>query len=277
MEAVIQYVFRSFFDALGQLMDVFGWTFLLAGALWLTSQGLRGIGAKWLGMGYFWLVAPGVACHETGHALGCLLTGAKVLKFVPFRPSRDGTLGWVEHTTSPTWWGRAREFVIATGPVWFGGLAMLGLMWLLTGEGPSETFGTAAGGADYFASVRDGALAMAGRAFSPQAWHGPLGWLGILLVYLLVCVASEVTLSGSDFQGMVVGLVAIVWGVLVANFVPVADALLAGAVEWLRGPLYYLHSMLAFALAVSAGLFGVALLADWALSAALRGKERGGD
>ncbi|MBP5786955.1 MAG: hypothetical protein J6Y19_03975, partial [Kiritimatiellae bacterium] len=75
---------------------LFGGVFVLAVALWFVSQRLRGYGSGWLGRTYYGLVAPGVACHETGHALGCLLTGTKIYEFVPFRPEGN-TLGYVSH------------------------------------------------------------------------------------------------------------------------------------------------------------------------------------
>jgi len=51
--------------------------------------------------GFYLLVAPGVALHETAHYLACLLTGTRVGRFVPFSPSlsQDGRLrlGYVKH------------------------------------------------------------------------------------------------------------------------------------------------------------------------------------
>jgi hypothetical protein len=47
------------------------------------------------------LILPGVALHETAHYLACLLTGTKVLRFVPFWPHRRASgrlfLGYVQH------------------------------------------------------------------------------------------------------------------------------------------------------------------------------------
>lgn len=83
--------------ASAQLLVVFGVVFALAVLIWFVSQGIRGCAVGRLCMAYYWIVAPGVACHETGHALGCVLTGTRITKFVPFRPSSDGTLGYVEH------------------------------------------------------------------------------------------------------------------------------------------------------------------------------------
>lgn len=167
----LHYAVRSVEDALGQLWTLFGWTFLLSWAMWHTSQGMRKLGSKWLGMGYFYLVAPGVACHETGHLLGCWLTRSKVTEYVPFRPQPDGNLGWVNHLVSNTMLGKASLFVTGTGPIWFGGAVALVLSWMLTGTGAREMFGEvpgAGGGAmEYMLAVKTGALALAERVFSP--------------------------------------------------------------------------------------------------------------
>lgn len=274
MGVVMHYAVRSLLDAMGQLMGLFGWTFLLAGAAWFVNQGFRALGTKWLGDAYHYLVAPGVACHETGHLLGCVLTGGKVLEYVPFRPMPDGELGRMKPAVANTVWGQASLFAIATGPVWFGGLVSLVLTWLLTGTSAGATFGEApaAGGAEYAAAVGTGALALAERVFSPGTWAG--GAWGMLWAYLLVCVTTETTLSPSDREAMKAGLAAVALLVVAGNFIPVVDTGLKAGMAWLEGPLFYLHSMLAFGLATSIGLFAMAWVADFALETAGAGKRK---
>lgn len=50
---------------------------------------------------FFLLILPGVTLHETAHYLACILTGTKVLRFVPFWPQRRASgrllLGYVQH------------------------------------------------------------------------------------------------------------------------------------------------------------------------------------
>jgi len=50
---------------------------------------------------FYLLVLPGVILHESAHHLACLLTGTKVLRFVPFLPQRSASgrviLGYVRH------------------------------------------------------------------------------------------------------------------------------------------------------------------------------------
>ncbi len=53
--------------------------------------GLLGFRSGRAGLGrvaFYLLVLPGVALHEGAHYLACLLTGTRVLRFVPFWPRR---------------------------------------------------------------------------------------------------------------------------------------------------------------------------------------------
>lgn len=249
---MFSYLQNSLAAGLEQLFQLFGLTFVLAWALYHVSMEMRKLGSTRLGLGYFFVVAPGVACHETGHALGCLLTGKRIIEFVPFRPQAedDGvTLGYVKHETSPSILGRAGEFVVATGPVWFGGIVSLLLVRLLVGPAPFESLSGAESAPTallpYLGSVAAAASSLASRALAVWHWHGPLD---AILIYLLVCVASEITLSGPDMQGMWVGLVAICTLVVVGNFIPFFDAILEAGMIWIRPWLFLLHATLAFAL-----------------------------
>lgn len=242
----------SLVAALEQLFTLFGLTFALSWTSYHVSMGLRELGSERLGLGYFFVVAPGVVCHETGHALGCLLTGKRIVEFVPFGPraERGGvTLGYVRHEASPSILGRAGEFFVATGPVWFGGIVTLVIVRLLVGTSPFESLSGMKSAPSallpYLVSVASTASSLALRAFAVWHWHGPLD---AVLIYLLVCVASEITLSGPDMQGMWVGLVAICTLVVVGNFIPFFDAMLEAGTARLRPWLFLLHVTLAFAL-----------------------------
>lgn len=50
--------------------------------------------------GWYFLVGPGVALHESSHALGCLITGAEIVEFKPISVERMGDeyrLGYVKY------------------------------------------------------------------------------------------------------------------------------------------------------------------------------------
>lgn len=69
----------------------------MAGLLGFRSSG-AGLPSR---VAFYLLVLPGVILHETAHYLACLLTGTKVLRFVPFSPQRSASgrlmLGYVRH------------------------------------------------------------------------------------------------------------------------------------------------------------------------------------
>ena len=271
---MLSYLQTSLTTAIGQLFELFGLTFVLAWALYHISMEMRHLGAKRLGLGYFYVVAPGVACHETGHALGCLLTGKRIVEFVPFRPqAEDGgvSLGYVKHETSPSILGRAGEFVVATGPVWFGGIVALALVRLLVGPAPFESLSGASAAPTtlipYLGSVAAAASSLASRAVAVWHWHG---FLDAVLIYLLVCVASEITLSGPDMQGMWIGLAAICSLVVVGNFVPFFDAMLESGMTRLRPWLFLLHATLAFALLLDVCFYALYRLLDAAIPSKTR-------
>jgi hypothetical protein len=58
-----------------------------------------GAGLSWVA--FYLLVLPGVTLHEAAHYLACLLTGTRILRFVPFWPQRSASgrllLGYVRH------------------------------------------------------------------------------------------------------------------------------------------------------------------------------------
>lgn len=69
--------------------------------------------------------------------LGCLLTGTKIVEFVPFDPSSDGTLGYVSHELPDGggFLGNVAQFIISSGPVWFGSTVILALSCFVGGVG----------------------------------------------------------------------------------------------------------------------------------------------
>ena len=244
------------------LLELFGGVFALATALWFASQRLRGDGYGRFGRGYVLFVAPGVVCHETGHALGCLLTGRRIVEFVPFRPSGN-ELGHVTHEGSGTFFGRTAEFVIGTGPVWFGTLVILLLARLLGGREllsdldflaplPGESVGVRC------VCVAKGALWMLRTLLSPERWGSVLF---PVCFYLIFCIASEITLSPPDLGAAWRGFVSLAAVLFLLNLVPAVSGWLLQAADSLRPALFLVHVLLLFALVfdglllAAAGLF----------------------
>ena len=94
-----------------QLFQLFAVPFALAvGLQWVGSR-IRRKGCGRFGGAYWYFVAPGVVCHETGHAVGCLLTGCKIREFVPFTKDGGTKLGYVVHEMKRGVFGDIASFV----------------------------------------------------------------------------------------------------------------------------------------------------------------------
>ena len=71
------------------------------GSYAMSRMAVWGLGGGIGRVAFYALVLPGVALHESAHYLGCLLTGTRVGRFVPFSPESSGDgrirLGYVSH------------------------------------------------------------------------------------------------------------------------------------------------------------------------------------
>lgn len=264
MESVIQYITTAVACTGAQLLVVFGVVFALAVILWFVSQGIRGTVSSRIGMIYYYLVAPGVVCHESGHALGCILTGTKIAEFVPFRPSSDGTLGYVSHELPDggSFLGNVAQFVISTGPVWFGSAMILGLSCLVGGAGllpDMQSYfpdGTPPVTWKYVSNVFLAAFQMLRNAACVWNWRSP--WIALYL-YAVFCIASEITLSGPDLKGMWKGCAAIIVVLFGVNLLPCIGGWLNAGIVWAKPYLFLSQVVLAFVLLLDVLFFTVAL------------------
>ena len=265
MDNVLHYIMTSVARTGAQLLVVVGVVFALAVILWFVSQGIRGAVSSRIGIIYYYLVAPGVACHETGHALGCLVTGTKITEFVPFKPSSDGTLGYVSHELPDggSFLGNVAQFVISTGPVWFGSVVILGLSYLVGGAGilpDVQTYfpeGTPPATYEYVSNVFLAAWKMLRNAVCVWNWRSP--WIALYL-YAVFCIASEITLSGPDLKGMWKGCAAIVVVLLGINLLPYVGEWLNVGIVWCKPYLFLIQVVLAFVLLMDMAFFGVVFL-----------------
>lgn len=268
----MDYLISAIERAVFEIVILFGGVFALATMLWFASQRLRGDGYSRFGRAYVYFVAPGVVCHETGHAFGCLLTGTRIVEFVPFRLSGN-ELGHVTHECQKTFLGRIADFVIGTGPVWFGCLMIFLLAQLLGGRGlleGLESLSPLPGGSilGYCISVLNGAAWMLKSVFSPSNWGSILS---LLCFYLIFCIASEITLSPPDLQSTWRGFASLVALISLLNLIPVVSAWFCLLVNSMMPSLYVLHSLLLFVF-----LFDlILLLAVWVIRRACQtGRSR---
>ena len=239
----------------------------LAWMLQRISEGIRTIGVYKCALGYrcgraYWyFVAIGVACHETGHAVGAWITGNRVLEFVPFALNREdaphpGAIGWIQHTISRGVWGQISGAIICTGPIWFGSLIILLLTRFLVGHKLDVSFydyfanGETPGLFEYLvASLRCAILlccAIAGGALFS-------GWKTFLWAYLVFCVASEIGMSNIDFKLGKVGLCLILGGVLALLILPFVGKWIAVGVAILLPKLFIVHVLMLLAVIINTG------------------------
>ena len=264
MDAIVHYIMTAVARTGVQLLVMFGVLFALSIVLWFLSQGIRGAISSRIGMFYYYLVAPGVVCHEMGHAFGCLLTGTKIVEFVPFNPSSDGTLGYVSHELPDggSFLGNIAQFVISTGPVWFGSAVILALSYLVSGAGflPDVQMyfpeGTPPATYDYVSNVFLAAWQMLRNAVCVWSWRSP--WIALYL-YAVFCIASEITLSGSDLRGMWKGCAAIVVVLFALNLLPYVGGWLNVGIVWAKPCLFLVQVVLAFVLLMDCAFFCAAL------------------
>ena len=261
MDAVLDHVLSALTRTGWQLAMAFGGVGALALLMWCASTLLRREGSGLLGTLYYYIVAPGVICHETGHALGCIVTGSKIVKFVPFHPQGD-TLGYVTHEQRSGVLGWFAEFLIATGPVWFACALVPALACIFAGIEFLPNFcdhmsGRSSGLASYVLGVSDAAWGMACGLFKAGSWKSP--WFALAL-YLVFCITSEATLSGSDLKSAWKGFAGVVLVLLALNMVPVVGESITWGVSMLMPWLFPIHAIMAFVLLADLAFFAVAFV-----------------
>ena len=249
----MSYVTEAFGRIVWQVVQLFGIPFALAVALQYVGGRIRRVGVGTLGDAYWYFVAPGVACHETGHAVGCLLTGRKIAKFVPFCRRGDGTLGYVQYQSKGGFFRPLAEFLIASGPVWFGCVAFVLLTKLFSGVAPSIRF------ADYFAADElPGLMAYGAGLLSAtitflddvvnvDVW----GWGFAIWLYLSFCIASEIGLSSVDLKSMWRGAISVLVTLAVVNCIPPLGRSISMAIYVALPYLFKFHVIMAVALAAN--------------------------
>lgn len=252
---MLDYLDAAIVNAFRQILGGFGVVFVLAFLMWTMSQKRRRMGSGFWGRSYFYFVVPGVMFHELGHAIGCVLTFTKVVEFAPFR-MRGETLGYVRYVKS----GRlqsVREFIIATGPVWLGCAAIFVLGLFMKGKGflpvYDEVFPSGEPGfVGYLTGLFSSALGMFTSMLGNWNWTSPAYWL---LLYLIFCVTSEITLSPVDLAGMWRGFFPIALFIILLNLIPGVHILAMKLTDVMSSTMFAIHSILLFVLFIDIAFY----------------------
>ena len=237
-----------------------GVTMFLSYLMYRFSRMRRIYGVCRLGNIYFWIVAPGVACHELGHALGCWLTGTRVHKIAFFEPDMlTMTAGYVQHeTVKRRWFGSAIQFIISTGPVWFGSILILLLVKLTFGLGNIVALnGAETGGLDLWGSYITALIKGIANLVPDHAkgWGFPMP--EILAFYLIFCISSEMGMSSTDLKGVWRFLLQICIVIIAIHCLPGLNFIVDQIFRFLSPWILCLHLVLMVSVMMNIVLWGI--------------------
>ena len=142
----------------------------------------------------------------------------------------------------------------STGPVWFGCLVLALIGWIVAGSdfwsGYAQSFPSGHPGLiEYSRGVVLAAVHMAMQVVCVWKWTSPLY---LILLYLLFCITSEITLSPTDLAGMWRGVFILVFFLILLNLIPGVNWVAFKLSDWLAPTLFVIHTVLVFVLLVDA-------------------------
>ncbi len=152
-----------------------------------------------------WLGTP---IHELSHWVLCKLFRHKVLEMALFEPDvRSGRLGFVRHSwNTGNWFEEVGNFFIGLAPLIGGSLALAGLLWFFYPDAVVNMISSSGIGSDVDSLERPSFVSM----IFASVWSllsdliSPahlVSWRFWLFTYLVLCVASHMAPSRSDYDG----------------------------------------------------------------------------
>lgn len=173
-----------------------------------------------------WLGTP---IHELSHAIVCRMFRHKILELALFEPDlRSGRLGFVRHSWNRgNWFEEVGNFFIGLAPLVGGSLVLAGLLWFFYPEAAENMISNS--GKKY--TIVSSVTSLFQDLLSPKQFFS---WKFWLFTYLVLCVASHMAPSVSDYEGASRG----VWMVVFALVLVLVVVSLLGvetdlAVEWM--------------------------------------------
>lgn len=192
----------------------------------------------------------GTPVHELSHAIFCLLFGHKIVEMKLFQVSNDGNLGYVNHSYNPkNLYHRLGNFFIGVAPILvISGLLYALSLWLLPSF--SDTVSDFAADIDVgdVGGIFLGLLSVIGSFFSSVVSWQWWAFIGISFFFAL-----HMTLSKADMKGAASGIIFLLLGFLIVDFVLsfIGGSLLDGFSSFIMTLSAFLTSFLLMALCVS--------------------------
>ena len=241
---VIRRSFRQFFFFIGRFL-------VLSLLLILVSSSIRSGGDAVLGKVYYYLVMPGVICHETAHAAACLCTGFKIVEFAPFKPHGD-VLGYVQWDPGNiTLWTFMAAFLIGTAPLWFGCTAVWLICKLLVktrflpDSQDAILLSPCMSGFSYWKKVSLSSFSMMKSLLTNWKFSS---CLNLLILYFLFCIISEMPPSIPDLQTGLPGIILLMILFIFLNLIPVVGIKIDWLTIRLQSIFFTMHSVIVFVL-----------------------------
>jgi len=177
-----------------------------------------------------WLGTP---IHETGHAIFCLLFGHKIHEFVPFKPERDESggyvLGYVKHSCKGSIYNNIGYLFIGTGPIILGSIiiALLIRFLLPGGSGFFTGLNTSASSMSlslngYFEMLIDTVELTLRTIFWKSGWSTYSTWQFWVFFVVASCISLHMSLSPPDLKSAWKGAAVFALILLIVNIVLVA-------------------------------------------------------
>jgi hypothetical protein len=160
----------------------------------------------------------GTPVHELGHAIFCVLFRHKILEINLYSPdSRDGTLGFVNHSYNPaSIWQRIGNLFIGVGPIILGSFVLFLLFYFLVPNSKMIIDGlllqrqdltTGGASGSIVSDLRNITYLILTGLFQPSNFSDYRFWI---FLYLAMSISSHMELSPADLSSAGSGFLSLV-------------------------------------------------------------------